>query len=232
MTEAVLFDFGDTLVDYPLRDHQGQIAYIIAFFKEMATEKLISLDRFNNIEELAISLNTERDDHATWPFVERLQSERFFGNELSTHAAQELERRICDGVFSRAELLPDALPTLNELKRRGIKTGIVSNLPWGTSSTIWSAEFARHGFGTDLIDQVVCCVDAGYRKPHPAAIVECLNRLGCSPARSIFVGDRHSDAQAGKAAGCRTALVRRRDDSQSDHSDVMLNDLRELSEYL
>jgi HAD superfamily hydrolase (TIGR01662 family) len=232
MTQAVLFDFGDTLVDYPLRDHRGQIEYIVEFFKEMAAANLVDLARFSNIEDLANALNTENADHSTWPFVERLRSDSFFSLDLSLQAAKELERRICDGVFKRAELLPDALPTLIELKKRGIKTGIVSNLPWGTSSTIWSAEFARHGFGADLIDEVVCCVDAGYRKPHPAAILECLNRLGCSPDRSIFVGDRHSDAQAGRAAGCRTALVRRRDDSASDECDFMVEDLRDLATFL
>jgi FMN phosphatase YigB (HAD superfamily) len=228
MTQAVLFDFGDTLVDYPLRDYQGQIAYITEFFEAMAADKLISLDRFESIKELAISFNTENNDHSTWPFIDRIRSDRFFGKALSETSAKVIEQRLCDGVFNRAELLPDALPTLIELKNRGIKTGIVSNLPWGTCSTIWSAEFARHGFGPELIDQVVCCVDAGYRKPHPAAIVECLNRLGCLPEHSIFVGDRCSDAQAGRAAGCRTALVKRREDSKSDYCDLMLNDLREL----
>ncbi|MFO0416452.1 MAG: HAD family hydrolase [Pseudomonadota bacterium] len=232
MTQAVLFDFGDTLVDYPLRDTAGQLSYIITFIEQMAAAKLVSLDRFESASEFAKRLNTENSDDSTWPFIDRLRSERFFGQELSLSVAERIEREICDGVFAKAQILPDALPTLRELKKLGIKTGIVSNLPWGTSSAIWIEEFARHGFGADLIDQAVCCVDAGFRKPHPAAINECLKRLACAPERSIYVGDRPSDVYAGKAAGCKTALVKRRADSHTDQSDIVLNDLSELGRYL
>lgn len=125
-------------------------------------------------------------------------------------------------------MLPDARPVVEELKMRGLKTGIVSNLPWGTSSKIWNNEFARHGFGAEVIDHAVCCVDAGFRKPHPAAIIECLRRLNCEPSRALYVGDRPSDVQAGKAAGCRTALVARRPDSHTDEADMIVHDLRDL----
>ena len=46
MTQSVLFDFGDTLVDYPLRDTAGQLSYIITFIEQMASAKVVSLDRF------------------------------------------------------------------------------------------------------------------------------------------------------------------------------------------
>ena len=232
MTQAVLFDFGDTLVDYPLRDKQGQISYIASFIEEMAAFNLICLDRFNSSTEFAERLNTENSDNSTWPFIDRLRSDRFFGASLSVSVAAQIEQAICEGVFAQAQLLPDALPTLIELKQRGLKTGIVSNLPWGTSSLIWAKELSRHGFGADLIDVAVCCVDAGYRKPHPAAVLECLSRLKCCAELSIYVGDRPSDIYAGKAAGCRTALVKRREDSYTDQSDLVFNTLSELSRYL
>lgn len=232
MTQAVVFDFGDTLVDYPLRDIDGQIAYIIRFIESAVDAKIVSLDRFGSAANFARQLNCENADNSTWPFVDRLRSDKFFGPRLSVPDAERLERAICEGVFADARVLPDARPALIELKNRGLKTGIVSNLPWGTSSAIWSEEFARHGFGQDLIDQVVCCVDAGYRKPHPAALLGCLERLQCYPADAIYVGDRPSDVYAGKAAGCHAVLVQRRDDSRTDKADMVIHDLRDLVRYL
>ena len=205
---AVLFDFGDTLVDYPLRDTKGQLSYIESFITRLADDGIVSLSKFNTVQAFAEQLNSENLDDSTWPFTERLRSDKFFGPDFDLATAERLEREICDGVFAQAKILPDALPTLIELKKRGIKTGIVSNLPWGTSSKIWVEEFARHGFSSDIIDVVVCCVDAGYRKPHPAAIVECLNRLKCTAEGAIYVGDRPSDIYAGKAAGCLAALIK------------------------
>lgn len=232
MTQAVIFDFGDTLVDYPLRDTEGQLAYIIGFVEGMVAANVITLDRFENAASFAKQLNTENADHSTWPFVERVRSDSFFGHGLTVSDAERLERAICDGVFTDAKVLPDAQPAVLELKRRGVKTGVVSNLPWGTSSAIWANEFARHGFGPGVIDEVVCCVDAGYRKPHPAAIIECLKRLQCDPAQSVYVGDRPSDVYAGKAAGCRAVLVQRRDDSYTDKADLIIHDLRDLMSHL
>lgn len=232
MTKAVVFDFGDTLVDYPLRDSEGQRAYVVGFIEEMVAAGVVALDRFESTRSFADQLNTENPDNKTRPFVERLRSEQFFGDRLSIADAEQLERAICDGVFREARLLPDAQPTLFDLRQRQLKTGIVSNLPWGTSSTIWANEFSRHGFGPQLIDKVVCCVDAGFRKPHPAAIIECLRQLDCDPKDSIYVGDRPSDVDAGKAAGCRTALVRRRGDSFTESADIVIHDLRELLHFV
>jgi FMN phosphatase YigB (HAD superfamily) len=198
----------------------------------MVASKVVTLDRFESTERFAEQLNTENEDHTTWQFVERLRSESFFGQSLSLSDAERMEREICKGVFAKAKVLSDAHPALCELKQRGLKTGIVSNLPWGTSSAIWADEFTRHGFGADVIDRVVCCVDAGFRKPHPAAIIECLGRLECEPAKSIYVGDRPSDIYAGKSAGCRTVLVNRREDSYTDKADVIIHDLRDLVSYL
>lgn len=232
MAQAVIFDFGDTLVDYPLRDMNGQLAYIIGFIEGVAASKIVSLESFGSASEFANRLNTENSDNSTWSFVERVRSDRFFGPSLSEASASEMERRICEGVFSDAKLLPDALPAVRDLKSRGIKTGIVSNLPWGTSSAIWKAEFSRHGFGPELMDDAVCCVDAGYRKPHPAAITACLKNLSCDPRHSLYVGDRPSDVMAGKAAGCRTILIKRREDSYTDKADVIIDDLNQLKDHL
>jgi FMN phosphatase YigB (HAD superfamily) len=153
---AVLFDFGDTLVDYPLRDTKGQLSYIESFITRLADDGIVSLSKFNTVQAFAEQLNSENLDDSTWPFTERLRSDKFFGPDFDLATAERLEREICDGVFAQAKILPDALPTLIELKKRGIKTGIVSNLPWGTSSKIWVEEFARHGFSSDIIDVVVC----------------------------------------------------------------------------
>jgi D-glycero-D-manno-heptose 1,7-bisphosphate phosphatase len=45
------------------------------------------------------------------------------------------------------------------------------------------------------------------RKPLPGLIIAAAERLGLDLSRSWVVGDRIEDAQAGRAAGCRTILV-------------------------
>jgi len=57
------------------------------------------------------------------------------------------------------------------------------------------------GFGRYRLD-CVC------RKPRPGALHRAADELGLNLSRSCFVGDKSSDIEAGRAAGCRTILVR------------------------
>ncbi len=63
-----------------------------------------------------------------------------------------------------------------------------------------------------LIDDVYMSPDmpgsnSTRRKPAPGMILEAAEKLHIDLPRSIMVGDRTSDIEAGRAAGCRTILV-------------------------
>lgn len=209
-------DFGNTLVDYPLANWDSQIAFTQRFFENYIYLTNFPLKTKHSASDLAVRLNTENQDHSIWRFRERVRSSSFFGHSLNREGARRLEIAICQAVFDRAARFDDSINCIERLKRLGLRTGIVSNLPWGTSSEIWKSEFIRHGFGPDLIDQVVCCVDVGYRKPHPAALRECTAKLKCHPTEVIFVGDGIiSDVQTAIAAGCLPVLLDRRNEFSS-----------------
>jgi D-glycero-D-manno-heptose 1,7-bisphosphate phosphatase len=46
------------------------------------------------------------------------------------------------------------------------------------------------------------------RKPRPGMLLRAARELGLDLSRSVLVGDKRSDLEAGRAAGCRTILVR------------------------
>ena len=60
------------------------------------------------------------------------------------------------------------------------------------------------------------------RKPRPGMLLDAAARHGLDLAASFMVGDRHSDVEAGQAAGCRSVLVvspySGADHCQPDHS--------------
>lgn len=211
--KAVIMDFGNTLVDYPLMDWDSQITFTKDFFAGYIGRGRLKWQ--GSPRELAVRLNTENKDGSVWRFGERVRSTSFFGKSLSPGAARALELDICQAVFERAVRFQDSLEFVSMLRVLGYLTGIVSNLPWGTSSVIWNQEFVRHGFTSNLIDRAVCCVDVGFRKPHPAALRECISRLKCDPHEVLFVGDGVSDTQASLAAGCVPVLLDRRNANPS-----------------
>ena len=101
---------------------------------------------------------------------------------------------------------PDAAPLLRELRRRGIKVGVLSN-------TMWPREAHEQIFIRDeileLIDGAVYTSEIPWVKPHPEAFRAAMRAVGVTdPAGCVFVGDRpYDDVHGAKSAGMRAVLV-------------------------
>ena len=71
------------------------------------------------------------------------------------------------------------------------------------------------------------------RKPAPGMLLDAARELGLDLARSWMVGDTDADMEAGRAAGCRTALIAHGGSShkrsQADQADVTGPDLAHVS---
>jgi FMN phosphatase YigB (HAD superfamily) len=225
--KAIVMDFGNTLVDYPLMDWDSQINFTKNFLANYL--HTLSFAVHHSTEELAVRLNTENPDGSVWHFVDRIRSSSFFGSALPRKAAKDFEEAICQAVFDCAIRFEDSIDCVLTLRSLGYLTGIVSNLPWGTNSIIWRQEFDRHGFDSNLINEIVCCVDVGYRKPHPAALRACISKLNCDPKDVVFVGDAIvSDIQTALAVGCLPVLVDRRN-AYPDYSGIRVRTMQELA---
>jgi putative hydrolase of the HAD superfamily len=117
------------------------------------------------------------------------------------------------------DLFEDTLPTLDELRRHGLKLGLVSN-----TGRDLDAFVAHHGL---QVDAVVASGTHGKIKPHPAIFQAALERLGVNPSEAAMVGDSvEDDVEGARALGMRAFLVDR-DDRYPEIEDK-LTDLREL----
>lgn len=106
---------------------------------------------------------------------------------------------------------PDAAPTLQGLRDRGIKVGVLSNTLWPRAHH--EAVFARDGL-LDLIDAAVYSSELPVGKPHQDAFGAAIRAVGVSdPGAAVFVGDRPwDDVHGAQQAGMRAILV--------PHSDI------------
>jgi putative hydrolase of the HAD superfamily len=122
-------------------------------------------------------------------------------------SAEALATTFLKPIFAIARLDPQAIPLLEALRGRGIKTAIVSNTPWGSPASAWRAELSRHGL-LDKVDATVFCMDVGWRKPHRAPFDRALSLLDVAPADALFVGDDHRwDIVGAQNAGLRPVLL-------------------------
>jgi putative hydrolase of the HAD superfamily len=117
------------------------------------------------------------------------------------------------------ELYEDVHPVVEELRRHGLRIGLVSN----TSRDL--EHFVVH-HRLD-VDAVVSSGRFGKTKPHPTIFQHVLGALGVAPAAAAMVGDSvEDDVEGARALGMRAFLL----DREGRFPDVegRLGELREL----
>lgn len=97
---------------------------------------------------------------------------------------------------------PGLLAVLDELERRAVPWGVVTNKP------AWLTDPLMAQLG---LDGRAGCIVSGdtvaERKPHPLPLLHAAELLGVAPQHCVYVGDAERDIQAGRAAGMRTVIA-------------------------
>jgi HAD superfamily hydrolase (TIGR01549 family) len=100
------------------------------------------------------------------------------------------------------DLFDDVPPVLAELRRRGLKLGIVSNT--GRDVDEFLAHHNLH------VDAALSSKVHGKVKPHPTIFKAVLDRLGVGPEHAAMVGDSpEDDLEGARALGMAAFLVDR-----------------------
>lgn len=97
---------------------------------------------------------------------------------------------------TRSHLYPRVRDTLLALRAAGVKLVVVTNKEGRYTQTVLDAHQLA-----PLFDRVVSGDTLPVKKPHPAAIHDCLQRFGVAPARALFVGDSSIDVATARNAG-------------------------------
>lgn len=225
--QAVLFDLGNTLVSYYRKEEFAPVLReaIVGISGELQ-RRGYPQDRKQLIER-AWAMNREREDHRVWPLADRLRE--LFGSPASDPTLMpQLTALFLRPIFRCARPNPEAVETLMELRRRGVKTGLVSNTPWGSSGASWRADLQRLGLANAL-DVTVFCTDVGWRKPAPAPFERALSQLAVSPQEAVFVGDDPQwDVAGARSAGMPCILFDPREVHEPEEDVMRVKRLSEI----
>jgi len=105
-------------------------------------------------------------------------------------------------LLKYSRLFPKVKMVLRRLKTKGYKLAIASNRP-----TRFSRIVICH-LGLDKYFGFILCKDAVRQgKPHPQILNKIMQRFSLKPKQTLYVGDMHIDAQAGRRAGILTVIV-------------------------
>lgn len=190
MYEAIIFDLGNTLVSYHTHEEwPGVLAECIdAVAARLRERNLLTIEPGDLPPRVQAERSTPDDYHVV-PLEERLV--RIFdlgGVRLEADVMPDMCRLFTRPIFAMAYRYDDVLPALDELRRRGFKIGILSNMPWGCPAILWREELDRHELLT-AVDAAAFCRDCGYRKPAPQAFEHITAELGVAMDKCLFVGD-------------------------------------------
>lgn len=142
-----------------------------------------------------------RHDEEIWvAFTERIIRGMGGDSERAYECAVEMTR-----AWEHAhnfDLFDDAMPVLAELRRHGLKLGLVSNTGRDVD------EFLAHH--SIEVDAALSSRVHGKVKPHPTIFLAVLQRLDVEPWNAAMVGDSfEDDLQGARALGMRAFLVDR-----------------------
>jgi len=138
-------------------------------------------------------------------------------------------------------ILPGVKETLKKFKAMGFLNIVVSNQPDVKRGFIKKEELFQMNeiLNKNLVlDEIKICPhddddNCHCRKPKPGLILESARKHGIDLEQSFFVGDGWKDIEAGKAAGCKTILIKA--DYNKDlqkNCDYAVNNLKEALEII
>lgn len=99
---------------------------------------------------------------------------------------------------------PEVHDTIAELRRRGLRVGVLSNAPSNLTEFLERLEIAEH------LDFTVISAVEGVKKPDRRIFEAALSRAGVAPEEALHVGDMYvEDILGGRGAGVRALLIER-----------------------
>ena len=194
---AVLFDWGDTLFHAP---HAPEVIVESARSRGVQLSESRARELWDEIwiagktpEEIAKGRDLSLDAHRRVWIDLFAQLDR---------VAPGLSRALYERVMDPHSWVPyaDTRSTLEAVRRRGLKVGVVSNVPADLRPV-----FAKHGLD-GLVDSYTHSFEVGAEKPDPAIFLAAAKSLGVKPSETLMVGDHAVDAGA-ERAGMRVFIL-------------------------
>lgn len=235
--KAVLFDLGDTIIHFATWKARP---YLVAGTRP-AHQRLIEMG-FNPppYHKYARRLGATLLRSILWSRITRREAQLLIafhkcharmGIDLTQEQMRELAAFSIAPVCELISVDPEARPVLSELRKRGLKLGIVSN----TVFPAFAIDNFLHEEGLlEFFPTRIYSSDVRYMKPQPGIFKAALDELRADANSTLYVGDRlEKDVRGAKRVGMPSVLLlHRRRRRLRPKPDYVIRALAELLEIL
>ncbi len=182
--EAVLFDMDGTIADTTLYHNRAWIEFARVHLGEMLND----------------------DDPRFVPGRTRDIVRSILGREVTPQKAELLhdDKELRFQAFARGQIqpFPGLWDYINVLKKRGIRTGLVTNAPrMNVVFTLRELDLV------ECFDIALCAEDVRCGKPDPAPFREACRQFGVKPPRALVHEDSELGITSALLAGCPVAAI-------------------------
>jgi HAD superfamily hydrolase (TIGR01549 family) len=231
MIKAVFFDYYNTLVDYdPPRqvteaEMLGELGVKVK--PEALLHPLLAADDFLSKEHSRLSLGKRSQEEVAALYG------RYHGMILKG-AGVEPRPELIGALLKRwfklelkMALYDDVVTALDELKKRGLTLGLISNVDRDISATYDQLGLAK------WLQLKITSQDVGFNKPRPEIFRAALNQAKVEPSEAIYVGDQYEiDVLGANRVGMRGILIDRHDFFGNVTDAIRISSFAEITEHL
>ena len=233
--EAVLFDYGHTLIHFDERPHERleaayeRINHLLAeqLEREIPAAQVL-IEKVSKVVDDEIQRDYARGREEEVEIAALYDAAlRGLGFELRPEVIEQVMELEQGGWINSVHVGPEVVATLESLRQSGLRLGIVSNAAY--LPRLMLSQMAALGL-LHYFDGVTFSSGVGRRKPHPDIYQDALRQVGVEPSVTLFVGDRvKEDVQGPKRLGMRAVLTREwRQEDDPDGADFVISRLGEL----
>ncbi len=225
MMKAVVFDIGQTLVEYKKPLNWSKL-YRPAF--ESIADKCgyaFSDSHYQHAHRLLSQYNTReypRDYEVT---SDRIFSEILSGMDIPMKDIEQVKLHFYSYFRQDAALFPEVEETLKILYDKGIILGTLSDVAYGMDN-IYALDDIKSII--KYIDYPLTSNDVGYRKPRAEGLKFLAEKMQVDRKEMIFVGDEEKDIMCAANAGVYSVLINRSNEIKNYGQNKEIKSLDEL----
>lgn len=238
---AVIFDLGSTLIHFEdewheVFTHSNQDLLDHLQAAGIVLDGEVFLNQFKaRLDEYYLQREAEFIEYTTRYLLQTLLDEWGYPDVSPDIIDSALETwyRVSEARWKTEE---DAIPTLERLRDRGYRLGLISNA--GDDANV--QRLVDQAALRPYFDIILSSAKLGIRKPNPRIFEHALNHLGTPPAQAAMVGDTlGADILGAQNAGIFAIWITRRADTPANQAhqdtiqpDAVIGTLSEIPEVL
>jgi putative hydrolase of the HAD superfamily len=180
-------------------------------------------DDYNNCIKILSKYNTRLN-----PRENEVSSDQIFNEIADILGLNVSEKDVLEDEFFKFyshdnKLFDEAEEVLEDIKKRNLKTGILTDVPYGRVKGFIAEDVKPIN---KYIDVVLSSAEAGYRKPNVSGYLMLSERLGVQTNEMAYVGNEEKDIIGANNAGIMSILINRTEEKISYGETYQFKDLR------